>query len=166
MYTSESSGPAGDLQMSLAACSSTTSPPQRDSMWLLSHSQISFQSVAMTLISTFSVCPTLLQRIGRCNIATLPTHFCLIRVIRAHSCLNHSGQGNFSCASGSSALCGESQTKFYSYRVPHRVARMIIWTENQSVLMKFFPSMAQRLPSRRNHYAQTNIGRGYFKEER
>ncbi len=74
--------------MSLALSSDAARPPQRDSMWLLSPSQVSFQSVAAQQSPYLQHVQHLLQRINRCNNATLITHFCPIRVMRPHFCHN------------------------------------------------------------------------------
>jgi len=57
-------------------------------MWLLSPSQVSFQSVAAQQSPYLQHVQHLLQRINRCNNATLITHFCPIRVMRPHFCHN------------------------------------------------------------------------------
>ena len=70
----------------MAVDPSTAFPPQRDSMWLFSSSQISFQLEAVHYLQQSQYVKRLLQLITRCNNATRTTHFCLSLVV-AHSFL-------------------------------------------------------------------------------
>ena len=88
-----------------------------------SPSQVSFQSVAAQQSPYLQHVQHLLQRINRCNNATLITHFCPIRVMRPHFCHNRPCQRTV--LAGSSSLCRRKPDKFYLYRAAHRLARVI-----------------------------------------
>ena len=126
--------------MSLGLSSDPARPPQRDSMWLLSPSQVSFQSVAAQQSPYLQHVQHLLQRINRCNNATLITHFCPIRVMRPHFCHNRPCQRTV--LAGSSSLCRRKSDKFYLYRAAHRLARVItgLTRKQWRVLKQFWRS--------------------------